>query len=77
MENPRTTSARDHDDSDLIDAMEDAPGTVGRSGGKLAQDVGTADELARATDPDAHTRATKEDDIDNNVARRSGNTAAS
>lgn len=73
MEDPRTTTARDNDDSAIIDAAVDnsEPGaTVGRSGGNLARDVATQDERTRAVDdPDAHTRVTKQDDIDNGVAR--------
>ena len=75
MENPRTTSARDHDDSPMIDAAGEAGGgggVVGRTGGHLATDIGTQDELTQAVaDPEAHTRATKQDDIDNNVAQPS------
>jgi hypothetical protein len=73
-ENPRTTAARDHDDSAIIDAAvaEGSGGTVGTAGGGLAQDIATQDELARAVDdPEAHTRATKSDDIANNQARAS------
>jgi len=72
MENPRTTDARDHDDSAIIDDAVDqgSGGTVGRSGGALGQDIGTEDELTRAVDdPEAHTRATKQNDIDAGVAR--------
>lgn len=72
MENPRTTSAREHDDHEMIDqavADSEADAVVGRAGGALGRDVGTRDELTRAVaDPDAHTRATKQDDIDNNDA---------
>ncbi len=70
-DNDRTTTARDHDDSKIIDrAVEQGDGgTVGRSGGALARDVGTQDELKRAVKkPDGHTRATKQDDIDAGVA---------
>ena len=67
-ENPRTASARDHDDSAIIDQASDAPDKVGRAGGGLARDVGTRDEIKRAVaDPEASTRATKQDDIDNKV----------
>lgn len=69
MENPRTTSARDHDDSAIIDAAEAAPSTVGRAGG-IATDVGTRDELARAVDdPESHERVTKSVEMDNGQVR--------
>lgn len=71
MENPRTDSARLHDDRAVIDAAEEAPETASRAGGRLAQDLATRDELASATDPDADTRATKQTDIDNDAAHRS------
>ena len=68
MDDRRTQTARENDDSDIIDAATDAPDKIGRAGGGLGRDVGTQDELKRAVDdPDGHTRATKQDDIDNNV----------
>ena len=68
MEDRRTQSARENDDSDIIDVASEAPDQAGRSGGGLGRDVGTQDELKRAVeDPDGHTRAKKQDDIDNNV----------
>lgn len=73
-EHPRTTAARDNDDSAIIDAaIEEGPaGDVGRGGGNLARDVGTQNDMKRAVaDPDAHHRVTKENDIANNVARPS------
>ena len=65
MENDRTRTARDNDDSTIIDraAQGGTGGESGREGGNLQRDVGTQDQQARATDPDAHTRVTKEDDI--------------
>ncbi|MFV0622430.1 hypothetical protein ACBY01_00270 [Sphingomonas sp. ac-8] len=71
MENPRTDSARTHDDHAMIDAAQEAPDKVGREGGNLARDIGTQDELARVDDPETSTRVTKQDDIDNGVARPS------
>ncbi|MBR0551548.1 hypothetical protein [Stakelama marina] len=68
MENPRTESARDHDDSEIIDRAENAPGESGRSGGNLQRDVATTDEEDRVEKPDTHTRATKETDIRNDAA---------
>ena len=70
-ENPRTTTARDNDDSDLIEqaAAEGGAGTVGHSGGKLATDIGTQDDLTQGIgDPGDTTRPHKQDDINNNTA---------
>ena len=64
-ENPRTTSARDHDDRALIEGMVPA-GTAQPSsaGGHLQTDIGSQADLTRAVDdPDAGTRARKADDI--------------
>jgi hypothetical protein len=57
MENPRTESARRHDDSDLIDAMEDAPSQSGAKGGNLQRDIASrAEEEHTAGDADGVTR---------------------
>jgi undecaprenyl-diphosphatase len=44
-DNKRADAARDHDDSDLIDAMEDAPSQSGSAGGNLHRDIGTRAEI--------------------------------
>ena len=44
MDNSRTDSARRHDDSDIIDNMEDAPAQGGVSGGNLQRDIGSRAE---------------------------------
>ena len=69
MENPRTTSARDHDDHDLIDDDVSTPSASGTSGGNLARDVASAGE-ASLMDPERHCRVTKQVGIDNDTARR-------
>jgi hypothetical protein len=62
MENPRTEAARAHDDSEIIDAMEDAPSQSGASGGNLQRDIGTRAEEHRSTgDPDGVTRVRDKD----------------
>jgi hypothetical protein len=61
MENPRTTSARDNDDSDIIDRAEPAPSQSGTSGGNLQA---TQAELERVRDPEAMEGVDKQDDID-------------
>ena len=72
-ENPRTTAARDHDDSELIDAMiPSGTATAGSSGGALQTDIGSKADLRRAIDdPEADTRPEKADDIENDQAYRS------
>lgn len=74
-ENPRTTSARDHDDHELIDAAvaEAVPG-IGGGGGShnIGNDVATQTDLAQVSEPDATVRPQKADDIHNNQARPSG-----
>ncbi|MHA0319234.1 hypothetical protein ACXY7D_12285 [Sphingomonas melonis] len=70
-DNPRTDTARDTDDRDLIEGMIPAGGAdAGSAGGPLAQDVGSQDDLTRAIDdPEGHDRMTKQDDIDHGQAR--------
>lgn len=65
MENPRTTSARDHDDHAIIDAASElpTPGAVGGGGGGVGDDVATQLEEAQVADPDHHARVTKTNDI--------------
>jgi hypothetical protein len=63
MENPRTDSARDHDDSAMIEGIEPGPAEGSRTGGNLATDVATQAEEARVGDPEHDTRVTKEDEI--------------
>ncbi len=48
MDNQRTDSARDHDDSALIDAAEDALSAGSASGGNLQRDIGSRDEMQEA-----------------------------
>ena len=42
--NDRADTARAHDDSDIIDRMEDAPPFGGSGGGNLQRDIGARDE---------------------------------
>jgi hypothetical protein len=44
MDKARTESAREHDDSDIIEAADDAPSQGGVSGGNLQRDIGSRDE---------------------------------
>jgi hypothetical protein len=68
MENRRTETARENDDSELIDNAEPAPPQGGRSGGNLQTDVGTDVSLDRVRDPEVMEGVNKQDDIDNDQA---------
>ncbi|WP_374942844.1 hypothetical protein [Sphingomonas sp.] len=71
-ENPRTTSARDHDDSAMIEdavANGGTGGSASSSGGNLQTDIGSQDDLSQAVDdPGGTTRPEKADDIANDQA---------
>jgi undecaprenyl-diphosphatase len=47
MENRRTETARQNDDSDLIENLEEAPSFGSASGGQLQRDIGSRAELER------------------------------
>lgn len=66
MDNRRTETARDTDDSDIIerDSAEPVPSQGGSSGGNLQEDIATRAELERVRDPEAHEGVDKQDDID-------------
>jgi predicted metal-dependent phosphoesterase TrpH len=55
--NKRAETARDHDDSDLIEGIEDTPSHGDRSGHRVGHDVGTQDELKQAVGEGGVTRA--------------------
>ncbi len=77
-EHPRTQSARDHDDKDVIEGMIPAgDATPSSAGGRLAQDVGSQADLKQVDDPDGSTGAEKQDKIDAGVAERSDRAATS
>lgn len=62
----RAETAKQHDDSELIETAEEessAAGEQGREGGNLQRDVGTQAEEARATEPAAHESVKKGDHI--------------
>ena len=71
VDNPRTETARDHDDTDLIEGMiSEGDATAGSSGGQLARDIGSRDDLTRAIDdPEAHERVSKQAAIDHGQSR--------
>lgn len=66
MENRRTETARENDDSDIIelDLAAFQPSQSGSSGGNLQEDIATRAELERVRDPDAHQGVDKKDKID-------------
>lgn len=69
MENPRTTSARDHDDGVLTEELT-AASHADRSGGNLATDMASQDEIDAVDDPEGRTRVTKDDDIEHAQEQR-------
>jgi hypothetical protein len=64
MENPRTQSARENDDSDIIDNAEPGPSFAGSAGGNMQRDIASAVELARVQDPEAREGSDKQHDVD-------------
>jgi len=64
MDDRRTDSARENDDSDIIDAIEPTPPQGGRSGGNLQTDIATEASLERVRDLEAHEGVDKQDKID-------------
>jgi hypothetical protein len=62
MDKHRTESAREHDDSDLIESVEDTPTQGGVSGGNLQRDIGSrAEEQRTAGDKTGVTRVGAKD----------------
>lgn len=57
----RADTARAHDDSDLIDEAQDAPSQGGRSGGRLARDIGTRDAIEHGMEGQSITRVRGDD----------------
>ena len=55
-DNKRAETAREHDDSDLIESMEDAPSHGNRLGHGIGHDIGTRDELKQAVGEGSVTR---------------------
>ena len=64
MDNRRTDTARDTDDSDIVDSVEPTPSQGGSSGGNLQEDIATQAELERVRDPEAREGSDKQDKID-------------
>jgi hypothetical protein len=64
MENRRSESARETDDSELVDNAEPGPAHGGSSGGNLQRDVASEAEVDLIRDPAAHHNVQKQDKID-------------
>lgn len=60
----RSETARQNDDSAIVDAPENTPDQGGSSGGDLQRDVGTQAAEERVRDPEAHEGVTKEDKLE-------------
>jgi hypothetical protein len=69
MDNRRTETARETDDSDIIDrdSAEFEPRQAGSSGGNLQEDIATQAELERVRDPEARQGVDKQDKIDHQL----------
>ena len=74
MENRRTETASENDDSDTIelDLAEFQLSQSGSSGGNLQEDVATQAELERVRDPEAHQGVDKNDKINHGASTESG-----
>lgn len=62
-EDRRAETAKDNDDSELIESAAKTPSQQGRSGGDLQTDVGTQASEERVRDPEAREGVTKENKI--------------
>jgi hypothetical protein len=72
MENPRTNTARETDDHEMIDAaVADGTPESSASGGDLARDVASKAELESVADPDGTRGVEKDDTIADGEARPS------
>jgi hypothetical protein len=71
MENPRTTTARDTDDHELIEGAieEGAPSFGSAGGGQLQRNVASAAEEKLIAEPDGTRRVEKADAIEEDQAR--------
>ncbi|HEX4738838.1 MAG TPA: hypothetical protein VH331_14885 [Allosphingosinicella sp.] len=58
----RAQTARENDDSDIIDAVEGAPAFGGTIGGNLQRDIGTRDEMKEDVDADDSVTRVRDSD---------------
>ena len=61
--NRRAETAKQNDDSEIIERSLETPSFQSRSGGDIQTDVGTQAAKERVQDPEASEGVTKEDDI--------------
>ena len=61
MDNKRAETARDHDDSDLIESMEEAPSHGNRAGHGIGHDIASRDELKQEVGEGSVTRVRDSD----------------
>ena len=61
--NRRAETAKQNDDSDIIERSLETPSFQSRSGGDIQTDVGTQASEERVRDPEASEGVTKQDDI--------------
>ena len=71
----RGQTAREHDDSDIIDKAEPTPSQGGRSGGALQADIGTKAALSRVRDPESRQGVDKEEKIEHQDETRANRAA--
>jgi len=57
----RAETARRHDDSEMIESMEDAPSQGGAYGHNISRDIGTRDELKQEVGDGSVTRVRDSD----------------
>ncbi len=67
--NDRAETAKRHDDSEIIDAMEDAPPHGGVSKHNINQDIATRDDLKQEVGEGSFTRVRDSDKEDANLPR--------
>ncbi|MCJ8189860.1 hypothetical protein [Sphingomicrobium aestuariivivum] len=65
--NRRAETAKQNDDSDILERSLETPSFQGRFQGDLNTDVGTQAALERVDDPDATEGVTKQDDINHGL----------
>ncbi|MBB5709151.1 hypothetical protein [Sphingomonas xinjiangensis] len=70
MENPRTETARDTDDSAMIDNLETGAAGGSMAGGNLARDIATEADLTEVAEPDANTRVRKGHTLEHGTEQR-------
>ncbi|WP_265562731.1 hypothetical protein [Sphingomicrobium arenosum] len=65
--NRRAETAKQNDDSELLERSLETPNFQGRFQGDLNTDIGTQAALERIGDPDATEGVTKQDDINHGL----------